>query len=143
MKHNLPEDLYARLGVKPNVDGGAIEKAYREMRQIYHPDRNLTDTKQAHENFLAITEAYGTLKDPLSRRQYDSAREMAQLDELLRTAGNRVSDYDATFRKDYLEPFFDEIKKPKDDDFDVYFGKIRTKFFEDLNIKNFKIKDED
>jgi len=142
MEHNLPEDLYARLGVKPNVDSGAIEKAYREMRQRYHPDRNLTDTKQAHENFIAVKEAYDTLKDPLSRRQYDSARGMAQLDELLRTVKSGV-DYDATFRKDYLEPFFDRTKKTNDDDFDVYFGKIRTKFFEDLNIKNFKIKDED
>ena len=78
MKHNLPEDLYARLGVKPDVDNREIEKAYRETCQRYHPDRNLTDTKQAHENFLAIAEAYETLKDPLSRRQYDSARGMAQ-----------------------------------------------------------------
>ena len=52
---------------------------------------------------------------------------------MLRTAGNRVDDYDANFRKDYLEPFFAGINKKNEVDFD----KIKTTFFE-----NFKIKDK-
>jgi len=147
MKHDLPQDLYARLNVKPDVDNKGLEGAYKKMLRTYHPDVNPANPTQAHENFLAIKEAYQVLSNSSLRRQYDATRirDDAEIDELMREFSRRRESmresnertvYDSEFRKTYIDPFFDDKQK---DYFDNYFDTLKKDFFK----SDFKIKDDD
>lgn len=61
---------YEVLGVSKTASGEAIKAAYRKLALQYHPDRNPGD-RQAEERFKEISEAYATLRDPVSRERFD------------------------------------------------------------------------
>ncbi|XP_061174085.1 uncharacterized protein LOC133183151 [Saccostrea echinata] len=60
---------YEVLGVKQDATEEEIKAAYKRLSKKYHPDTS--SEVNAQEKFIAITEAYGTLSKPLSRRDYD------------------------------------------------------------------------
>src|SRR5688500_13797098 len=63
-------DFYTTLGVDRTADDDEIKKAYRKLAMAYHPDRN-GGSKEAEEQFKAITEAYDVLRDPNNRAAFD------------------------------------------------------------------------
>lgn len=63
-------DYYAVLGVTRGASEDDIKKAYRKLAMQYHPDRN-NGSKDAEEQFKAITEAYDVLRDGDKRALYD------------------------------------------------------------------------
>jgi molecular chaperone DnaJ len=63
-------DYYAVLGVPKDASDEQIKKAYRKLAMKFHPDRN-NGSKEAEEDFKAITEAYDALRDPDRRAMYD------------------------------------------------------------------------
>jgi hypothetical protein len=65
-----PKGYYAILGVTPQADTDAVKRAYRTRAKLLHPDRN--PSPRASQEFNALTEAYGVLRDPRARRAYDS-----------------------------------------------------------------------
>ena len=52
------------------ADQGEIKKAFLLLARKYHPDVN--KSKDAPKRFSDINEAYETLKDPNTRKTYDS-----------------------------------------------------------------------
>lgn len=64
-------DLYSILGIAKDANQEQIKRAYRELAQKYHPDKNNGD-KECEEKFKEINEAYSILSDPNKRSQYDS-----------------------------------------------------------------------
>ncbi|MBN4077383.1 DnaJ domain-containing protein [Sulfobacillus acidophilus] len=64
------QDYYKVLGVTKNATKSEIQKAYRKLAKKYHPD--VSGSKASEEKFKKITEAYEVLKNPDSRRQYDT-----------------------------------------------------------------------
>ncbi|UCH24590.1 MAG: J domain-containing protein [Trueperaceae bacterium] len=62
---------YQTLGVPVDASAEEIKSAYRQLALKYHPDRNRGD-KDAEDKFKEISEAYATLRDPESRRAYDT-----------------------------------------------------------------------
>ena len=64
------EDYYARLGVSRQASAETIQKAYRKLARMYHPD--VSKEPDAEENFKRINEAYEVLKDPQTRARYDA-----------------------------------------------------------------------
>ena len=66
------EDYYRTLGVKPNATEAEVKKAYRSMALKFHPDKNKEEG--AVDRFKEVGEAYATLSDKASRRQYDLTR---------------------------------------------------------------------
>jgi Ca-activated chloride channel family protein len=68
---------YTLLGVSRNATSDQLRRAYRQAALEYHPDR--TDEPEDAEIFLRISQAYETLIDPESRRQYD--KELAKSEE--------------------------------------------------------------
>ncbi len=66
-------DHYNTLGLTHMADGTAIRAAYRALAKVYHPD--VSKLPDAHERFVAITEAYEVLSDPLARDRYDRTRQ--------------------------------------------------------------------
>lgn len=61
---------YETLGVAKTASDDDIKQAYRKLAMKYHPDRN-GGSKEAEEQFKAITEAYDVLRDPQKRAAYD------------------------------------------------------------------------
>ncbi len=57
---------YERLGVPPDATADQIKRAYFRAVRQHPPERD-------PEGFKALREAWETLKDPRSRREYDSA----------------------------------------------------------------------
>jgi len=61
-------DFYEILEISPNANPGTIERMFRYLAQRYHPDNPETGDRV---RFDAIMEAHTTLKDPITRVQYD------------------------------------------------------------------------
>ena len=64
-------DFYALLKVDAGSDRPTVEKAYRQLAQLYHPDRSETADV---EKFQEATRAYKVLKDARRRAEYDKQR---------------------------------------------------------------------
>eukprot|EP01134_Creolimax_fragrantissima_P008539 CFRG8539T1 len=76
-RHPVVSDHYARLGLKRNCSQDDVKKAFFQLSKLYHPDKFLdnshikSDSKYAHDRFVKLSEAYGVLSNPQSRRDYD------------------------------------------------------------------------
>lgn len=66
-------DYYAILGVPRDATTQEIQRAYRRLAHLFHPD--VSHDPDAERTFKQITEAYRVLADSARRRQYD--REIA------------------------------------------------------------------
>lgn len=67
---SAPVTLYGVLGVKSDIVGADLKRAYRRAAKQWHPDVN--PEQGAKEQFIRIQEAYEILSDPLKRRRYDA-----------------------------------------------------------------------
>lgn len=63
MKPSETQDLYARLGVAKDASPEEIRSAYRSKARENHPDTNPVSPQEAHENFIAVSEAFEVLSD--------------------------------------------------------------------------------
>ena len=67
---------YEVLGVGVDADLDDLRRAYYGKAQILHPDRYATasdaDWQQAEAQMKAVNAAWRTLRDPATRRRYDS-----------------------------------------------------------------------
>jgi curved DNA-binding protein len=84
------KDYYGILGVPPDADRKAIQRAFRQLARKHHPDVNPGNT-EAEEKFKAINEAYEVLSDAEKRKKYDELR--VQYQQWQQTGG-RQQDYD-------------------------------------------------
>lgn len=74
-KEWLEKDYYATLGVAKDASQKEIKKAFRVLARASHPDNN-PDDDDAEARFKEINEAYDTIGDEETRKEYDHAREM-------------------------------------------------------------------
>jgi curved DNA-binding protein CbpA len=63
------KDYYSILKINRYATATDIKKSYRTLAMEWHPDRN--NSKEAHEMFISINEAYEMLSDPYRRTEYD------------------------------------------------------------------------
>jgi DnaJ-class molecular chaperone len=66
----MARNPYDVLGVKPDADDAAIQKAYRGLAKTYHPDMN-PGNKKAEDRFKEISAAYDILGDAAKRKRFD------------------------------------------------------------------------
>lgn len=62
-------DYYDRLGLDPSVDDQTLQRQYRLLAKLFHPD--VSTQPNAHEEFLRVREAYQVLADSEQRAAYD------------------------------------------------------------------------
>jgi molecular chaperone DnaJ len=81
----IQKDYYKALGVPKDATAAEIKKAYRKLARQYHPDANRGDASKGESNtggakseekFKEISEAYDTLSDNKTRKEYDEARSL-------------------------------------------------------------------
>ncbi|GCE17761.1 DnaJ domain-containing protein [Dictyobacter kobayashii] len=75
---NTFTDYYALLGVASDASPSTIKAAFKKKALQYHPD--VYDGVDANERMGQILEAYQTLNDPVTRKQYDARRSEHLLD---------------------------------------------------------------
>ena len=61
-------DYYEILEISPNANSDTLERVFRHLAMRYHPDNQDTGDLS---RFSEVVEAHNTLKDPVSRAQYD------------------------------------------------------------------------
>jgi len=66
----MKRDYYEVMGVAKDADPEDIEKTYRKLARLHHPDRNVGDA-DAESRFKELNEAYAALGDPEKRARYD------------------------------------------------------------------------
>ena len=66
----MQQNFYKVLGVAESATSSDIKSAYRKIVLQHHPDKS--SSPESHRLFLQATEAYETLSDFNSRRQYDT-----------------------------------------------------------------------
>ncbi len=66
----MKRDYYDVMGVAKDAEADAVEKAYRKLARLHHPDRNVGEA-EAEARFKEINEAYAVLADPEKRARYD------------------------------------------------------------------------
>ncbi|CRK96206.1 CLUMA_CG009634, isoform A [Clunio marinus] len=64
-------NYYEILNVTKEATQDDIKSSYQKLILLHHPDKN-QQSREKHEYFLKIDEAYKTLKDPVKRKEYDS-----------------------------------------------------------------------
>jgi curved DNA-binding protein CbpA len=67
----MSKTLYEVLGVSTTATEQEIKKAYRDLALLVHPDKN--PSSNATKRFQEVSTAYGILKDPEKRREYDKS----------------------------------------------------------------------
>lgn len=71
------KDFYEVLGVSRDISKADLKKAYFQLAQTHHPDKNPNDAKAA-EKFANISNAYEVLSDDAKRQQYDQFGEVQE-----------------------------------------------------------------
>ncbi|KAF8161443.1 hypothetical protein B0H34DRAFT_747330 [Crassisporium funariophilum] len=66
----MPPNLYAVLGVAPDVDEAGLKGAFRAFARVYHPDRPGVG-REGEVLFMQVRDAFEALKDPVVRFAYD------------------------------------------------------------------------
>ncbi|MCB1283284.1 MAG: DnaJ domain-containing protein [Microthrixaceae bacterium] len=66
----MASSYYDTLGVSRNATSDEIQKAYRKLARVWHPDVN--QSSEAEDRFKAISEAYDVLSDAETRKRYDA-----------------------------------------------------------------------
>ncbi len=107
------KDYYKILGVDPDADKKTIKNAYRKLARKYHPD--VSDHRDAEDQFKAVAEAYEVLKDDERRAEYDEIRQYGDTRNGFRpppgwqpSGGWHESDSDGHFQGDFSD-FFSSI----------------------------------
>lgn len=74
---------YEILGLLEIADDSAIQKAFHEFSENFHPDRHRAQPPEIREDVTRIyrrgAEAYGVLRDPQKRAAYDLAMNQGHL----------------------------------------------------------------
>jgi len=101
-------DYYEILGVLPTASQREIQRAFRRLALLHHPDHNPHDTT-SEEKFKEIAEAYGILNNPQKRNSYDerTASAAGAVDEFRRAGEGTFSG--ATPSNELLRDVFRDI----------------------------------
>lgn len=65
VEQKMGVDYYKILQVDRNATDEDLKKAYRKLAMKWHPDKNLTNKKEAEAKFKQISEAYEVLRLPI------------------------------------------------------------------------------
>jgi curved DNA-binding protein CbpA len=66
-------DYYEVLEIDPSASEKEVKDAFRRLTKLYHPDKH-SNSKQSHNKYMKIVEAFNVLSNMNDRVQYDLER---------------------------------------------------------------------
>ena len=113
----MKKDYYKILGIDPSSSKSDIKAAYRKLAKKYHPDRN--KSKEAHEIFINVNEAYAYLiDDKVKRVNISNTKE--------KTSNNRTTHNDIERRMQWAKNYA-KYKKIKEENIAaISYGEIQN-----------------
>ena len=78
---NEPADYYTVLGVADTATQQEIARAFRGLMRTRHPDVDAAPAAQTSAEVLAIMNAFGVLRDPRKRAEYDRRQTRSRKEE--------------------------------------------------------------
>lgn len=96
-------DLYDILELSSTASAADIDKSYRKLSLLYHPDRMPNDTEAA-EHYKDIQNAYELLSDPDHRAHYDRNGETSTTDHTTAILSQVYTDILTTILNDPQHP---------------------------------------
>ena len=100
------KDYYQILGVRPDADAETIQRMWRRLSQLYHPDV-AGDVAVDPQRMLELNEAREVLSDPRRRASYDQFYGARQ------TAGSSAARSTATDVSPH-EYYGEDVEEPSD-----------------------------
>ena len=107
------------LSVPPDATQKEIQRAYRKLAKILHPD--ISARPDAEEDFKILNEAYQVLSDPKRRIEYDSRLQVHSTDpsEHMSYAGYKGTKYQNP--STWYDPYVSRDPEPQPDE-DIYYN---------------------
>ncbi|GAX11570.1 hypothetical protein FisN_22Lh265 [Fistulifera solaris] len=68
---NDKEDLYALLNLSHSATATDIQRSYKRLSRVFHPDKSPSKIVDAQKTFVAIKQAHDVLVDPILRMAYE------------------------------------------------------------------------
>lgn len=62
--HRIPFCLFQVLGIPPGSGIEEVQRSYRELVKVWHPDHNRQRAEEAEQRFIELQEAYEALGGP-------------------------------------------------------------------------------
>ena len=110
-------NYYEALDILPTATPEQVRKAYRELVEIYHPDRmqdRRADVRERAESRLKlINEAYAVLRDPEERERYDNALNEGETQDRIYFKPKGSSSVARTRIRQRLQEIHDAVKAHK------------------------------
>lgn len=96
----MEKNYYDILQINKNAAPEIVEKAYKTLVRMYHPDlqENASKKEEYEEKLKLINEAYETLSNEQKRKQYDL--ELEQIEQMKRQQENVENSY-SNFNNSY------------------------------------------
>ncbi|WP_458111946.1 DnaJ domain-containing protein [Arthrobacter sp. R1-13] len=89
---NEPADYYTVLGVADTATQQEISRAFRGLMRTRHPDVDSAGAAPTSAEVLAIMNAFGVLRDPKKRADYDRRHNRHRKNDTARTRDNSARD---------------------------------------------------
>lgn len=89
---NEPADYYTVLGVADTATQQEISRAFRGLMRTRHPDVDAAPAAPASAEVLAIMNAFGVLRDPKKRAEYDRRQSRNRKNETARARDTSARD---------------------------------------------------
>lgn len=88
---NAAGDYYLTLLLPRYSDSSRLNKRWKDLMLLYHPDRNIQNSEEMAETAKKINEAYSVLKDSDKRADYDRKLQKAAIQSIHRNQYKSVN----------------------------------------------------
>ena len=131
-------DYYEVLEINPSASEKEVKDAFRRLTKLYHPDKH-SNSKQSHNKYMKIVEAFTVLSNSSSRMQYDLERKSKHSQRKSFTQERTYSSKSfqkESYKKDYSSIFIYSPEQKADYLCDVGLSYLNAKIY-DKSIQYF------
>lgn len=141
-------DYYEVLEIDPSASEKEVKESFRRLTKLYHPDKH-SNSKQSHNKYMKIVEAFTVLSNKNSRTLYDSERKPKSSHRKSfkqESTNSSKSTKKDSFKKDYPNIFTYSSEQKADYLYDVGLSYLNAQIYDksiqyfDLAIEQFPRK---
>ena len=110
-------DLYGVLNVSSHVSTAEIQRSYKKLSRVFHPDKQSSGKDDdAQKTFLAVKQAHDVLADPILRLAYDVGGLLA----VALIKRSQAASHSQAARRSQQQHQSETNNRNEEDDFDEY-----------------------